>query len=73
MLAELAKLPITLSQFLKWCGAAENGAQAKELVRQGLAKVNGQVCPIPGKQLAIGDVVAIFDETYTIGLPGVTE
>ncbi len=49
MEAVLQRLPITLARFLKWCGAAANGAQAKEMARQGLVKINGQCCTIPGK------------------------
>lgn len=66
MKAQLQKLPITLSQFLKWCGAAENGAMAKEMARQGVAKVNGTPCQMPGKQLFSGDKIEIMGEVWII-------
>lgn len=66
MEAYLQTLPITLAQFLKWCGVAENGAQAKEMVRRGMAKLNGQLCTIPGKQLVASDIVEVSGQVWQI-------
>ena len=66
MEAVLQRLPITLAQFLKWCGAAANGAQAKEMARQGLVKINGQCCTIPGKQLIASDEVEVLGQVWQI-------
>lgn len=51
---------IKLDSFLKFCGAAETGGQAKELVKSGQVKVNGEICEMRGKKLVTGDIV-IFD------------
>ena len=48
---------IKLDSFLKFCGAAETGGQAKELVQDGKITVNGQVCTMRGKKLVPGDIV----------------
>ena len=46
---------IKLDSFLKFCGAAETGGQAKELVQAGRVLVNGEPCPMRGKKLRPGD------------------
>lgn len=56
------KTPITLVQFLKWGGFAQTGSEAKSLVREGLVRLNGKVCYIPGKQLGPRDKVEVLDE-----------
>jgi len=46
---------ITLAQALKAAGLAGSGGQAKFLVRQGQALVNGAVETQPGRKLHAGD------------------
>ena len=48
---------ITLGQLLKAENLVEDGAMAKEVIREGLAKVNGKVDTRRGKKLYPGDVV----------------
>ena len=48
---------ITLDQLLKAENLVEDGAMAKEVIREGLAKVNGEVDTRRGKKLYPGDVV----------------
>ena len=48
---------ITLGQLLKAENLVEDGAMAKEVIREGLAKVNGEVDTRRGKKLYPGDVV----------------
>lgn len=50
---------IKLDSFLKFCGAAETGGQAKELIQAGQVTVNGEVCLQRGKKLRDGDTVAV--------------
>lgn len=50
---------IRLGQFLKLANLIESGAEAKEVIADGLVTVNGEVDTRRGRQLAIGDVVAI--------------
>ena len=47
---------ITLGQLLKAENLVEDGAMAKEVIKEGLAKVNGEVDTRRGKKLYDGDV-----------------
>ena len=53
------RFPITLTQFLKWAGLVLTGGEAKELVREGLVLLNGQVCTVTGQKLQPGDLVTL--------------
>ncbi len=53
------RLPIRLSAFVKLCGAAENGGQAKELIRSGNVKVTGRTETHPSHLLLDGDAVTV--------------
>ena len=41
---------IRLDQMLKFCGLAETGGHAKEIVEEGVCKVNGAICIQRGKK-----------------------
>ena len=58
---------IKLDSALKYCGVAENGAHAKELILEGEVTVNGETELRRGKKLYKGDKFKIFDEEYEIG------
>lgn len=51
---------IKLGQALKAAGLVESGVEAKEVIQDGLVKVNGEVDTRRGKKLYDGDVVS-FD------------
>lgn len=57
---------IKLDSFLKFCGAAETGGQAKELVQSGQIKVNAEVCAMRGKKLYEGDIVSAGGREYEV-------
>lgn len=48
---------IRLGQFLKLANLIESGAEAKEVIADGLVLVNGEVETRRGRQLNVGDVV----------------
>ena len=50
---------IRLGQFLKLANLIDSGSDAKELMVQGLVSVNGEVETRRGRQLVVGDVVAL--------------
>jgi ribosome-associated protein len=50
---------IKLDQFLKWINVGFSGGQAKEIIREGLVKVNGVVVTQRGKKLRENDLVEI--------------
>jgi len=58
---------IRLGQLLKLAGAADSGANAKELLAAGSVRVNGEAEQRRGRQLRRGDVVAIGDEQLRVG------
>ncbi len=57
---------IKLDSFLKWCGAASLGSEAKIYILEGLVKVNGEIATQRGKKLRAGDLVEFQDKTYKI-------
>ena len=50
---------IRLGQFLKLANLIDNGSEAKELMIRGLVTVNGEVETRRGRQLVVGDEVAL--------------
>lgn len=50
---------IKLDQFLKWINVGFSGGQAKEIIREGLVKVNGVVVTQRGKKLRENDLIEI--------------
>lgn len=57
---------IKLDALLKFCGAAETGGQAKEIVQDGLVKLSdGSVCTMRGKKIRPGDII-IIDDCYQV-------
>lgn len=53
---------IKLHQFLKYESIAETGGEAKNIIMEGIVKVNGNIEKARGKKLRKGDVVEVFDE-----------
>lgn len=59
--------PIPLGSFLKLCGAAPTGGEAKRLVQGGAVSVNGAVELRRGHKVVPGDVVVVKGATYVAG------
>ena len=57
---------IKLGQALKAAGLVESGVEAKEVIREGLVKVNGQTDTRRGKKLYPGDIVSYNGEEIKI-------
>ena len=53
MIIEITTEFIKLDQFLKYTGEAENGAMAKDMILEGLVKVNGEIELRRGRKLYI--------------------
>ena len=58
---------IRLGQVLKAAGMAETGAEAKEVIRDGLVMVNGETETRRGRKLHSGDVVLYDGKELRIG------
>lgn len=68
---EKIELPITteyikLDQLLKFSGMAESGADAKDMILDGIVSVGGAVCTMRGKKLRPGDCVSVEFEDETV-------
>lgn len=57
---------IKLGQALKAAGVVENGVEAKDVIIEGLVKVNGEVDTRRGKKLYDGDIVTFDGEEIKI-------
>ena len=57
---------IKLGQALKAAGVVENGAEAKEVIIDGLVKVNGEIDTRRGKKLYEGDIISFNGEEIKI-------
>ena len=57
---------IKLDQLLKFVNAVDGGGMAKNVILDGLVKVNGEVMLQRGKKLREGDIVDFGGERYII-------
>ena len=57
---------IKLDSLLKFAGAAETGAVAKQLVQEGRVKAYGAVCTARGKTIKSRDIVSFLQTDYEI-------
>lgn len=57
---------IRLEAFLKLADAVSSGGEAKLLIQEGEAMVNGEVCTMRGKKLRPGDTVSFHGMTYLV-------
>lgn len=54
---EINTATIKLDQFLKWATLVASGGEAKDAIKNGLIKVNGELELRRGRQLKKGDIV----------------
>ncbi len=57
---------IKLQDALKYANLVYSGGEAKQLILEGQAKVNGEVCTMRGKKLYPGDKVDFLDQKFKI-------
>jgi ribosome-associated protein len=57
---------IRLGQLLKLANLAEDGIQAKELIENGLVKVNDEIDTRRGRQVRPGDTVTVNRQTIRV-------
>lgn len=53
---------IKLDSLLKFANAVATGGEAKQIVQDGLVKVNGETCTMRGKKIRPGDVVEVDNQ-----------
>ena len=57
---------IKLDALMKLSALAESGGEAKQLIADGLVKVNGEVCLMRGKKLFPEDTVSFDGQTVRV-------
>ena len=57
---------IKLGQLLKLAGLCDTGADAKEVILEGLVQVNGEIALQRGKKVVPGDTVTFDGQTVTV-------
>lgn len=57
---------IKLEQLLKFSAVCQTGGEAKNVILDGQAKVNGEVCLMRGKKLRKGDKVEVFGDIIEV-------
>ncbi len=57
---------IKLGQAIKLAGLVESGVEAKEVIQNGLVKVNGTVDTRRGRKLVQGDEVCFGKESFVV-------
>ena len=57
---------IKLDNALKFANAVESGGMAKNVIQDGMVKVNGEVCTMRGKKLYPGDRFSFMGAIYQI-------
>jgi len=55
---------LSLDQFLKLCGVAATGGQAKRMIQGGEVQVNGEIETRRRRKLTTSDVVEVEGETF---------
>ncbi len=63
---EISTEYIKLDSFLKLCNAVSSGGEAKLLIQDGYAQVNGETCTMRGKKLRHGDQVRFQGAVYVV-------
>ena len=61
---------IKLGAAMKLANAVPSGGQAKNLIQDGEAMVNGEVCTMRGKKLYPGDTFSFMGTEYIITIHG---
>lgn len=57
---------IELDSFLKFTGLCYTGGEAKLVIKDGLVRVNGEVCTMRKKKLYNGDRVELDGQVFTV-------
>lgn len=57
---------IKLDDLLKFSGIVGTGGQAKALIKEGLVKVDGEVCLMRGKKLRGGETVEAYGKKLKV-------
>lgn len=65
---ELTQEPVELYKILKFEGLVASGAEAKNVIAQGLVTLNGQIETQKRKKIKSGDTIEFAEETLKISV-----
>ena len=57
---------IKLDQFLKWLAVVDSGSEAKQVILDGMVKVNGDIEKRRGRKIYPEYKVEVFDKIYVV-------
>ncbi len=63
---EITTSYIELDSFIKFTGICYTGGEAKLMIKDGLVKVNDEICTMRKKKLYSGDCVEIDFQKFTV-------
>ncbi len=61
---------IELDSFLKFAGIAYTGGEAKLIIKDGLVRVNGEICTMRKKKLYPEDSVEVDGQKFVVSAQG---
>ncbi len=64
--------PVELYKILKFEGLAISGAEAKQIIADGLVRVNSEIETRKRRKMRAGDVLQIFDDEFVLELDTLT-
>lgn len=67
-IVEITHEPVELYKILKFEGLASSGAEAKQVIDQGLVSLNGEVETQKRKKVMSGDIITFNDNTLQVAL-----
>lgn len=67
-IVEITHEPVELYKILKFEGLASSGAEAKQVIDQGLVSLNGEIETQKRKKVMSGDIITFNDNTLQVAL-----
>lgn len=67
-IVEITHEPVELYKILKFEGLASSGAEAKQVIDQGLVSLNGEIETQKRKKVMSGDIITFNDNTLQVTL-----
>ena len=69
---QIDREPVELYKIIKFEGIAASGAEAKQIIAEGLVTINGDVEMRKRRKMVAGDTVRVFDDEFVLAITGET-
>lgn len=70
---QIDREPVELYKIIKFEGIAASGAEAKQIIAEGLVTINGDVEMRKRRKMVAGDTVQVFDDEFVLEITGETD